>query len=503
MLTQSPQEGAAQAREEPLQDETLLPAAAPAEMAEEAVLTASPVAVAPEIDVQAVAEPVVQAPFEASGAGPVADAAPEGAVVAFEAGAEDAAPEAATIIPFPLAPPAAQKTEPEVKPAPRAVEAKVEHDAAPPAPEPHQRAGERLVRARTRLGLSLDDASQRLRIRRDYLAALEDMNLKLLPGKAYAIPYLRSYARLLQLDPEGVISQFQAESALSREDVTPQIRNPESKPRRERPWIWALALVGVAAGFVLYRGLFAPHETQPPGQTQAQTNTAAPKGAAGTRPVAPAVQGDGLPFGVAAQKVELRASALAWLEVRTPNGTVMFSQDLGPGQVYQPDAGAGWTLHTRDGGLFEVYVNGVSVGLLGEAGAPVLGRQVDAIAAAAMPAEPAAPAPGALAAPQAPAIVPSLPSLNAPTGQGLGGQGASAGVRQRPVDAPPRAMRPQQPQQPRVAVPKAVQPAPATGSRPDSWEIGETPASPPPAAPAPAPAPAPTPAPSSAAPPPA
>lgn len=47
-------------------------------------------------------------------------------------------------------------------------------------------------------------------------------------------------------------------------------------------------------------------------------------------------------------------------------------------------AGAGWTLHAPDGAAVEVYVNGNLVGLLGAAGAPVLGRRVDAIAAAAL-----------------------------------------------------------------------------------------------------------------------
>jgi len=47
--------------------------------------------------------------------------------------------------------------------------------------------------------------------------------------------------------------------------------------------------------------------------------------------------------------------------------------------VYRPDPSAGWTLHARDGGAFEMYVNGVSAGLMGTAGMPVLGRSIDEI----------------------------------------------------------------------------------------------------------------------------
>lgn len=496
MLTQSPGEGAAQARKEPLQDDASLhsppaqdaaPDGAPAADHEPTVEAAAPSAVGEDV-------PTV----------------------------EDATPHAA-IIPFPLA----KASEPPAKAAPSAAPPAAPTAepvvASPPDLAQPMRAGDRLAHARVRAGLTLEAASEKLRIRRDYLAALEDMNLKLLPGKAYAIPYLRSYARLLQLDAEAIVSQFQAESALSREDVTPQIRNPESKPQRERPWIWAVALVLVAAGFVAYRAIAPSADGQPQAGGATLPATAGADKAA-PRPVAPSVQGDGLPFGVAAQRLELRATTPAWLEVRTPNGTVMFSQDLGAGQVYQPDTGAGWTLHARDGGAFEVFVNGASVGLLGEAGAPVLGRPVDAIAAAAMPPEPVASAapialPPASAQPSVvapPATGPANTSVYAPVYAPNGAAasrplaipsapGLAPGIAPPSVGgaqvSPPR---PARPVQQRVQTRSQTQQKTAAGEgasstrAADSWETGETPASsaPPPAAPAPSATPAPAPAPS-------
>lgn len=286
----------------------------------------------------------------------------------------------------------------------RAIEDVAEPMVTPIAPspmEPPLRAGDRLRLSREHRTMSLEQASAQLRIRKDYLAALEDMNVKLLPGKAYAIPYLRSYARLLAIDADALVTQFQAESALSREDATPQIRNPNSKPRQERPWIWAAALGVMAAGFVVYRTLIHTDHTvvATPEQTAV---AAAPKA------VAPTVEGDGLPFGVAAQRIEIRALSAGWLNVRTPGGTIMLDQELAAGQVYQPDTGAGWTLHARDGGAFEVFVNGASAGLLGALGAPVLGRQVDAIAAAAMKAE-------ATGAPAPVGVVTPLPTTAGPS----------------------------------------------------------------------------------------
>lgn len=224
------------------------------------------------------------------------------------------------------------------------------------------RAGARLAAARARKNLTLKQASELTRLNPDYLAALEAMNLKLLPGKAYARAYLKSYAQLLGLDPAEMIAQFETENALSREDVNPQIRNPASKPRRERPWLAAALILALGGGFAGWRIVGSGAD---PRFVQAEAPTLEqPSAAPAPRPAASA-------------QVELRAVKSAWLEVRGPDGTIFISQTLEPGQAYRPDVGAGWTIHARDAAAFEVFVAGQSVGPLGGEGAPVLGRQVD------------------------------------------------------------------------------------------------------------------------------
>jgi hypothetical protein len=83
--------------------------------------------------------------------------------------------------------------------------------------------------------------------------------------------------------------------------------------------------------------------------------------------------------------IEVRALSDGWLEARGPDGTVFLSQDLRAGEVYRPDPSPGWTLHARDGAAFEVFVNGVSAGPLGQAGMPVLGRSIDEVEPLAAP----------------------------------------------------------------------------------------------------------------------
>jgi cytoskeleton protein RodZ len=73
------------------------------------------------------------------------------------------------------------------------------------------RAGADLRAARERLGWALPDVAAMLRIRLSYLEALESGRLKQLPGNAYALGFLRSYATALGLDTEEVARGFRAE----------------------------------------------------------------------------------------------------------------------------------------------------------------------------------------------------------------------------------------------------------------------------------------------------
>jgi cytoskeleton protein RodZ len=259
--------------------------------------------------------------------------------------------------------PTPQQNEPDADARPQRTQAPA------PAPEldPAWRAGRKLSEARRQRGWSVEEVAERIRIRREFLAALEDMNVKLLPGKAYALAFLRSSARELGIPEEGIVKQFQDECALTRDDNQPQIRRPASKPRKERPWTIAAGLVVVAALFVGWRAVEMNSN-----RDRAPERVASAPAATVTTAAVPTTRPDG-------RVVEIRAVTEAWLEARGPDGTVFLSRTLQPGDVYTPDASPGWTLHARDGGAFELYVNGATAGLLGTTGMPVLGRQIDEI----------------------------------------------------------------------------------------------------------------------------
>jgi cytoskeleton protein RodZ len=85
-----------------------------------------------------------------------------------------------------------------------------DREVAPPSGP--RSAGDVLRQQRETLGLDLDDAAASLKIKHDYLAALEAGRPDLLPGPTYAIGFVRAYSDHLGLDGSEILRRFKAES---------------------------------------------------------------------------------------------------------------------------------------------------------------------------------------------------------------------------------------------------------------------------------------------------
>lgn len=73
--------------------------------------------------------------------------------------------------------------------------------------------GTALRQAREARGLSQGDAAQALKLTLRQVEALESEQFERLPGAAFARGFLRNYARLVQLDPDPLIADFDAQYA--------------------------------------------------------------------------------------------------------------------------------------------------------------------------------------------------------------------------------------------------------------------------------------------------
>jgi cytoskeleton protein RodZ len=158
--------------------------------------------------------------------------------------------------------------------------------AAPPSGP--RSAGDVLRQQREALGLDLDDVAAALRIKPDYLAALEAGCPDLLPGPTYAIGFVRAYSDHLGLDGSEILRRFKAESAGL--DAKPDLAFPMPLGERSIPGtaMLLMALILVLCGYGTWYYLSTGERSRPervaelpigllpPSPAQRATETAAP-----------------------------------------------------------------------------------------------------------------------------------------------------------------------------------------------------------------------------------
>lgn len=110
--------------------------------------------------------------------------------------------------------------------------------------------GRALKRARIAQGYDIAQVAQTLRIRPEYLEALEEGNHARLPGRVYAIGFVRTYSSFLDLDSAVAIERFKAEAVtLDHAHLLPPTPPPEGRVPGG-----ALLFVSLVGAVVLYGG---------------------------------------------------------------------------------------------------------------------------------------------------------------------------------------------------------------------------------------------------------
>jgi cytoskeleton protein RodZ len=298
---------------------------------------------------------------------------------------------------------------------------------------PLQTVGQDLRAARLRRGDEIAQVSRALKIRKDHLEALEEDRLEDLPGKTYAIGFVRSYARHLGLDATECVERFKREISGRAEDKVHEPAPIHQDEGRRLPQGWRIItgavviLIGWGAWHLLSPGtssnqpvppapvLNPPKPVAPPKPVQQaatpspaapaaadssinQEAAATPPPAAGAKtpatslppanaasptaasqgaavPAVPAGNGAGTVYGSLNQnpRIILRARGDVRLTVKNAEGQMILNRDLKSGDSYQVPNTPGVTLATNNAGAVEMDLDGIA---LGRAGAPqqILGK---------------------------------------------------------------------------------------------------------------------------------
>jgi cytoskeletal protein RodZ len=217
--------------------------------------------------------------------------------------------------------------------------------------------GNSLREARTRKGLSIRDAEEATKIRTKYLQALEEDDFDAIPGPAYVIGFLRTYAQYLELDSAALIGEYKSQfQPRFLEGHTLPKNRPSGRPgrmtSRRRPNYVVVGVVALIIILVLAwigwgnRGQGRTEIEPDPSITATVTTAAAPtdgQGEAGednssegtTSSVAAGVPVEG-PIDVTIRAVNDRC----YLIVRDTNagGRTLFSDTLDQGQEVEVSA---------------------------------------------------------------------------------------------------------------------------------------------------------------------
>ena len=262
-----------------------------------------------------------------------------------------------------------------------------------------------LRHAREDLGWSLPDVAGTLRIRQPYLEAIEAGRLSELPGNAYAVGFVRTYATALGLDPVEIGRRFKDEAQHVNRKT--ELAFPAPVPERGVPvgavlLLGALLTAGSYAVWYRYSGearatiepvapvperlapLAEPSRPLsnpspqvasilPPGGTAAipgPVATVAPPVPAASPPVVAPTPLAALKPGPVAEisRVMLRIKSDSYIQVKEKQGAVLLNRVMRAGETWPMPRGQALLLTTGNAGGTEVVVDGVTSPPLGANG---------------------------------------------------------------------------------------------------------------------------------------
>ena len=280
---------------------------------------------------------------------------------------------------------------------------------------PLETVGQDLRAARLRRGDDLATVSRSLKIRKDHLEAVEEDDLESLPGRTYAIGFVRSYATYLGLDTTATVARFKQEIAGRHEEHPTSAPTLQDDDGRRLPYGWrivagivVLALV-YGAWHLLSAGSAtqtvplppvltpphvaaapapvepapapdnttvdartppadpapAPQTAKPQPDNQAALAPAAPSPAAAVPAVPDASPGQTFGNQNKGVRVVLRARGDTHIEVRGQDGMVYINRNVKAGDSYKVPNIVGLSLSSSNAGAVELDLDGLAMGRAG------------------------------------------------------------------------------------------------------------------------------------------
>ncbi len=236
--------------------------------------------------------------------------------------------------------------------------------------------GEILRRTRVHYGQNLDQIESILRIRATQLEALEKGDVSQLPGRVYAIGFVRSYSEYLGLDGDKMVHLFKEQSVGRKAKPDLSFPVPASESKVPNIFIIGASVFGflVLVGFVFFMMFPKAGKNEIPAVPESLTKSQLNE--------APALVGDAMAVNASEQKsvaqaarpdapknrIVLEITDASWIEIKNTQGAAILRQVLKAGDLYLVPDEPGLIMSTGNAGGITIKVDGNALPPLGQAG---------------------------------------------------------------------------------------------------------------------------------------
>lgn len=242
--------------------------------------------------------------------------------------------------------------------------------------------GEALRRTRLYYKKSLDEIEVALRIRACQIQAIEDGNMDALPGRVYAIGFVRSYAEYMQLDGAKVVQLFKAQYMDGNSKAALSFPMPASETKTPPIWLAAFCLLVLSAviyGFNIYyqedRTLVEVVEDVPDDIKERVSRDIVDLTKSYEEPIEPSVV-DNAPVENMGDDdkdepqtgIVLNILGDSWIEIKADSGKILVSKILTRGDEYFVPNSPGLSMSLGNAANVEIIVNGRALQPLGKDG---------------------------------------------------------------------------------------------------------------------------------------
>lgn len=231
--------------------------------------------------------------------------------------------------------------------------------------------GETLAEERERAGLSVTQVSLQTRIRETVIRGMEADDFSACGGNFYARGHIRSISRVIGIDPEPLVAEFDATHGGAPQPVSAVSAFEPEQPvafRERRSPNWSAAMALALAAVVIY-GVFQVVGHDGGGERRTAQQVAGTPAPPTSAPATSAPPKSSDPVAVAPRtEVEVRVEAerTTWLNARDEKGRTLFSGMLRKGDQKDFTAKKKVRLVIGVGGSVNLTVNGKDLGSPGE-----------------------------------------------------------------------------------------------------------------------------------------